>query len=67
MVVSSADYPINDRLQNWVFRIHVVSAGAYRAEGIDHHGRCVSCEDSSAQLALDRCVSMAKGIAKACN
>jgi hypothetical protein len=58
-------FPITDRLPDWLFRITERSAGVYYAEGIDLRGRRVSSEGTDADRVLAESVAMAQGISKA--
>jgi hypothetical protein len=59
------DFPITSRLPGWYFRVTEISAGAYRAEGIDTAGRRVAAENTDPDRAVDLCVAMASGMTRA--
>ena len=61
----ASEYSITDRLPGWSFRVTEVSAGAYRAEGVDAHGRRVSADGTDPNASLGKRVAMAEGICKA--
>ena len=56
------DYPIENRLANWYFRITEASNGAWLVEGCDIWGRKVSRTGSDPEQLLSACVDDAAEI-----
>jgi len=61
-LVVRRDFPIADRVAGWFFRIHEVSAGAYRVDGTDLWGRTVSRTGTDPDALIIACEKDAKGI-----
>jgi len=59
-----ANYPINDLVEGWYFKIDEISYGVYLVEGIDNWGRKVSCTGIENEITtmLQECSRRAKTI-----
>lgn len=54
------DFPLDDLVPGWFFRVDEVSAGVYVAEGNDLQGRTVSKQGFDAEALLRACVQYAQ-------
>ena len=57
-----SQFPIDDRLSGWFFRVAEQSSGVYCVEGRDLWGRTVSDVGTDVPSLLDSCVSSARCI-----
>lgn len=56
------DFPIDDRVPGWFFRVAETSEGVYAADGTDRFGRVVSRRGSDPDTPLIECVHDARDV-----
>jgi hypothetical protein len=56
------NFPIDNLVDGWFFRVKETSPNAWRADGTDAWGRTVSCQGGDDQSVLDECAQMARAI-----
>jgi hypothetical protein len=57
-----ANFPIDNLVDGWFFRLRETSPLAWQADGSDEWGRRVSCQGGDDQSVLDECAQMARAI-----
>jgi hypothetical protein len=55
------DFPIDDLVPGWFFRVEEISAGAYKASGVDAWGRLVESTGGNPDSVLADCKAFAEG------
>ncbi len=53
------DFPIDELVPGWFFRVREISNNAWQADGSDQWGRKVSCQGNDYQSVLDECAQQA--------
>ena len=57
-----ADFPIDNFVAGWFFRVRETSNNAWQTDRTDEWGRRVSCQSGDDQITLDECAQMAIAI-----